>query len=320
MKPSVYITRKLPDEVVDPLRDKFNVRMWESEDIVVPRDVLLKEVVEVDALWTVISEAVDKELFVAAPKLKVVANMAVGYNNIDVEAAKEHGVIVTNTPGVLTETTADLAFALLLATARRVTESENDLRQGNWLSWSPMGYTGMDVGGTTMGIIGMGRIGEAVGRRAKGFDMRVLYHNRSRKPEAEEQFGFEYTELATLLKESDHVVIFAPYLPETVGMIGERELSLMKNTATLINAARGGIVDETALYNALKKGEIWAAGLDVFETEPILMDHPLLSLPNVTVLPHIGSASIKTRLAMMELNATAIEAVLEGKEPNNRVV
>ena len=246
--------------------------------------------------------------------------MAVGYNNIDLEAAKVHDVIVTNTPGVLTETTADLAFALLLATARKLISAENEIRKGNWNSWAPMKFTGMDVGGATLGIIGMGRIGEAVARRAKGFDMTVLYHNRSRKLDAEAENGFEFRELDALLKEADFVIILAPFTPETAGIIGARELGLMKNTGVLINVARGGIVDEAALYEALKNGTIWAAGLDVFETEPVSLDHPLLTLPNVTVLPHIGSASIKTRLAMMNLNAQAITDVLEGRDPENRVI
>ncbi len=320
MKPRIFITRKLVDEIVKPLQEKFDVRMWESESDKVPREVLLQEVKEADALWAVLTDHVDRELFEAAPKLKIVSNMAVGYNNIDLEAAKEHNVIVTNTPGVLTETTADLTFALLLATARKLVAAENEIRKGSWTSWSPMGYTGMDVGGATLGIIGMGRIGEAVARRAKGFDMRVLYHNRSRKMDAEVEHGFEYVELDKLLKEADFVVILAPYSAETIGLIGARELGLMKNTAVLVNVARGGIVDEAALYSALRDGEIWAAGLDVFETEPVPLDNPLLTLPNVTVLPHIGSASIKTRQAMMKLNAQAITDVLEGREPENRVV
>ncbi|MEK3936049.1 D-glycerate dehydrogenase [Sporosarcina sp. FSL W7-1349] len=320
MKPIVYITRKLPAEAVTPLQDQFEVRMWESESEAVPRTVLLEEAAKADALWTVITDTVDDELLAAAPQLKIVANMAVGYNNIDTTAAQERGVIVTNTPGVLTETTADLTFALLLATARRLGEAEQELRAGKWTSWTPMGYTGMDVSGATLGIIGMGRIGEAVARRSKGFDMRVLYHNRSRKPKAEAEFGFEYAELDKLLQEADFVVTLTPFTPETAGLIGTRELALMKKTAILINSSRGGVVDETALYEALKNGTIWAAGLDVFETEPVPVDHPLLSLPNVTALPHIGSASVKTRLAMMNLNAQAILDFFEGQEPKNRVV
>ncbi len=320
MKSRIFITRKLEEQMVAPLREKFDVRMWEAESEAVPREILLREVVDADALWSVTADSIDREVLAAASKLKIIANLAVGYNNIDLEAAKEQGIIVTNTPGVLTNTTADLTFGLLLATARRMMEAENDVRKGNWTSWSPMGYTGMDVGGATLGIVGLGRIGEAVARRAKGFDMRILYHNRSRKPEVEAEHGFEYADLDSLLKESDFVVILAPFTPETAGLIGSRELGLMKNSAVIINVARGGIVNEKALYSALKDGEIWAAGLDVFKTEPVPIDNPLLTLPNVTVLPHIGSASIKTRLGMMRLNAQAITDVLEGREPENRVV
>lgn len=319
MRPIIYITRKMDERVIAPLQEEFDVRMWESESEPVPRDVLLKEVAEADALWVVISDTIDRELMEAGKKLKVIANMAVGYNNIELKAAKEHGILVTNTPDVLTETTADLTFGLLLSTARQLTVAESELRKGNWKSWSPMGFTGMDVGGATLGIVGMGRIGEAVARRAKGFNMDVLYHNRNRKPDAEAEHGFEYRELNRLLEEADFVVLLTPYTPETAGLIGARELGLMKRTAVLINVSRGGIVDETALYNALTDNTIWAAGLDVFETEPVPLDNPLLTLSNVTVLPHIGSASIKTRLAMMELNAQAIVDVLKGREPQNIV-
>jgi glyoxylate reductase len=319
MKPSIFITRKLPDEIVAPLKEKFIVRMWDSEDVAVTNYVLREEIARVDALWTMISDTVDRDMLEHATNVKVISNMAVGFNNIDTEAAKEKGIIVTNTPDVLTETTADLAFGLLLATARRFTSAEKELRQGGWLSWSPMGFTGMDVHGTTVGIIGMGRIGEAVARRAKGFNMHVLYHNRNRKAEAEEKYGVEFAELDDLLKRADHVVILTPFTDETKGMIGERELSLMKKTATLISVSRGGIVDEAALYDALTNETIFAAGLDVFETEPVPLRHPLLTLPNVTAVPHIGSASVRTRQAMMALNAQAIIDVLEGNEPKNQV-
>ena len=247
MKPSIFITRKLPDEIVAPLKEKFTVRMWDSEDVAVTDYVLREEIAQVDALWSMISDTIDRDMLESATNLKVISNMAVGYNNIDTEAAKEKGIIVTNTPDVLTETTADLAFGLLLATARRFNSAEKELRQGGWLSWTPMGFTGMDVHGTTIGIIGMGRIGEAVARRAKGFNMHVLYHNRNRKPETEEEYGVEFAELDDLLKRADHVVILAPFTEETKGMIGERELSLMKKTATLISVSRGGIVDEAGL-------------------------------------------------------------------------
>ncbi|MDS9472395.1 D-glycerate dehydrogenase [Sporosarcina pasteurii] len=320
MKQTIFITRKLPEEVIQPLREKFTVRMWEEEEIEVPVDVLKKEVQQADALWTTISDQITKEIMTSAPNLKVIANLAVGFNNIDVEAAKELGITVTNTPDVLTETTADLAFALLLASARRITEAERVLRDGKWTSWAPMQLTGMDVFGATLGIIGMGRIGEAAAKRAKGFDMNVLYYNRTRKLEAEEKYGFSYAELDSLLQQSDFVLIFAPLTEETKNMIAKRELGLMKKTAILLNVARGGIVNEQDLYDALKNGDIWGAGLDVFETEPVPLNHPLLTLPNVTVLPHIGSASIQTRLAMMKMNQKAIMDVLEGRVPKNVVI
>lgn len=315
----IYITRKLPEEVVQPLREKFTVRMWEEEDMSVPVDVLKREVAQADGLWAMISDQITREVMEGAPNLKVISNLAVGYNNIDVEAARELGITVTNTPDVLTETTADLAFALLLATARRITEAETVLRSGEWKSWAPMQLTGMDIFGATLGVVGMGRIGEAAARRAKGFNMDVLYHNRTRKLEIEEKHGFEYAELDELLVKSDFVLLFAPLTEETRNMIAKRELGLMKETAILLNVARGGIVNEADLYDALKNGDIWGAGLDVFETEPVPVDHPLLTLPNVTAIPHIGSASIKTRMAMMKMNQTAIAAVLEGKTPNNIV-
>ena len=288
MKPTVYICRQMPEEVVAPVREHFEVRMWESPSEAVPRDVLLKEVADADALWTVISDQINEEVFDAAPKLKLIVNMAVGYNNIDVKEAKARDIVVTNTPDVLTETTADLAFALLMATGRDMMAAEHALRDGEWTSWEPLGFTGVDIHGATLGIVGMGRIGEAVMRRAKGFSMNVLYHNRKKKSELE-------------------------------GMIGAQELSQMKESGILINVARGGIVDEVALYEALRSKTIHAAGLDVFEMEPVPLDHPLLTLPNLTVLPHIGSASVKTRMAMLDLNSKALVAFANGEEPNHQV-
>lgn len=315
MKPIVFITQKLPDQAVAELEELYKVRMWPEEDTPAPREKLLEEAKEAHALWTMLSDQVDNELFEAAPNLKIVSNLAVGYNNIDLEAARKHGVTVTNTPDVLTESTADLTFALMLATARRIIEAEKSVRSGEWKSWTPMGMTGQNVAGATLGIIGMGRIGEAVARRAHGFGMDVLYHNRTRRSLED----VRYAEFEELLKVSDYVVILTPLTPETEGMIGADELALMKETACLINVARGGIVDEMALYEALKENKIWGAGLDVFEQEPVPLDHPLLTLPNVTVLPHIGSATVQTRLEMMALNAEAIKACLENKSVKNRV-
>lgn len=315
MKPIIYITQKLPDEAVAELQNSYEVRMWHDDQTSAPKEEIINQVKEAHALWAMLSNQIDEEVFEAAPNLKVVANLAVGYNNIDLDAARKHGVMVTNTPEVLTEATADLTFALLLATARRIIEAEKSVRSGDWKSWSPMGMAGQQVGGATLGIIGMGRIGEAVAKRGQGFGMNVLYHNRTRRSLED----VKYAELDDLLQNSDFVVILTPLTEETKGMISERELSLMKDTACLINVARGGIVDEQALYEALKSEKIWGAGLDVFEKEPVPLDHPLLTLPNVTVLPHIGSAAIQTRLAMMALNAEAIRSCLEGHSVKNRV-
>ncbi|WP_031424239.1 D-glycerate dehydrogenase [Exiguobacterium sp. NG55] len=319
MKKRIYITRRLPEEAVEPLREHYDVRMWEHEGESVPREVLLEEASSAHALWTMLSDTIDREVFERATQLKIVSNLAVGYNNIDLNAAKENGVIVTNTPDVLTETTADLTFGLMMMTARRLGEAERDLRAGEWKSWLPMGYVGMDLYQAKLGIIGMGRIGEAVARRARGFDMEVLYHNRTRRHESESMYGFTYAELDELLTQSDFVVVLAPLTDETRGMLGAKEFAKMKETSIFINVARGEIIDEQALYEALKARKIWGAGLDVFTKEPIDLDHPLLTLPNVTTLPHIGSATIRTRLAMMALNRDAITNVLEGKEPKNRL-
>lgn len=320
MKPKIYITRRIPEEIVLKLEKHCHVRMWEQAEIPVPRDVLEKEIVDVEGLYCLLTESIDQELIEKAKCLKVISNMAVGYNNIDIEAAKAKGITVTNTPGVLTETTADLTFALMMATARRLVESSEYLRNGNWQTWSPMQLTGQDVYGATLGIIGMGRIGASLAKRASGFDMDILYYNRSRKHELELEWNMTYTELDDLLKESDFICILTPFTPETKNLIGARELSLMKKTAILINTARGGIVNEDDLYHALKEGEIWAAGLDVFEQEPISLEHPLLSLPNVVTLPHIGSASVKTRMKMADLAADNLLLVLQNQRPKHVVV
>ncbi|NSL51925.1 2-hydroxyacid dehydrogenase [Calidifontibacillus erzurumensis] len=320
MKPKVLITRKIPQEIVEKISSVCDVDMWNEEEVPIPREVLEQKIVDVEGLFCLITEKIDADLLKKAKNLKVVSNMAVGYNNIDIEACRERGITVTNTPGVLTETTADLTFALLMATARRLIEASTYLRNGEWKTWSPMQLTGQDVYGATIGIIGMGRIGEAVARRAKAFDMNILYHNRNRKVDAEKTLGATYVELDELLKQSDFVVIMTPYTPETVNLISERELSLMKKTAVLINTARGGIVNEEALYNALKTGQIWAAGLDVFAIEPVSLDHPLLTLPNVVALPHIGSASIKTRLKMAELAADNLMKGVTNQRPDHVVV
>lgn len=320
LRPKVYITRKIPDEILGEIKKVCEVRMWEETEIPVPREVLEKEITDIDGLFCLLTESVDRELLDKATKLKVVSNMAVGYNNVDIEASKERGITVTNTPGILTETTADLTFALLMATARRLIEASDYLQNGNWKTWSPMQLTGQDIFGATLGIVGMGRIGAALAKRAKGFDMDILYYNRSRKPSLESDLNLKYVEFDTLLKESDFVCIMTPFTPETKDLVGERELSLMKKQSILINTARGGIVNEDALYNALANQKIWAAGLDVFEQEPVSVNHPLLTLPNVVTLPHIGSASIKTRVKMAELAAENLLLGVQNQTPKHVVV
>jgi glyoxylate reductase len=318
-KPKVYITRKIPQQVFEKINAVCEVKMWEQEDIPVPREVLVQEIQEVDGLYCLLTETIDESLLKHARNLKIISNMAVGYNNIDVEAASKRSIMITNTPGVLTETTADLTFALIMATARRVVEADGFLRAGNWKTWSPMLLTGQDVYGATLGIIGLGRIGESLSKRAKGFDMNVLYYNRTRKLEAEESLGIEYEDLETLLRQSDFVCVLTPYTLETKNLISKHEMSLMKPSAVLINSARGGIVNEDDLYEALKNGTIWAAGLDVFEQEPVDLKHPLLTLPNVVALPHIGSASIRTRIRMAELAGQNFLQGLAGETPKHLV-
>ncbi|OHR66550.1 D-glycerate dehydrogenase [Bacillus sp. HMSC76G11] len=319
MKPKIYITRKLPDQVLTQVYERFDVTMWAEEEIPVPRDVLEKSIQDVDGLLCLLTETIDEQLIKKAKQLKIIANMAVGYNNIDLDSATKHGILVTNTPGVLTETTADLTFALLMATARRLIEASDYLKSGEWKTWSPMQLTGQDIFGSTLGIIGLGRIGEALVKRAKGFNMKVLYYNRSRKYDKENELGITYSSFENVLKESDFLCIMVPFTSDTVNLIGTEELRLMKRSAILINTARGGIVDEQALYHALKNNEIWGAGLDVFQNEPVALDHPLLALPNVLCLPHIGSASISTRLKMANVALTNLQAGLLGEAPPNLV-
>lgn len=319
MKPRIYVTRQIPESALRLLDGFCETEVWPEPDNPVPRSVLEEKIGRIDGLYCLLTDTIDPSLLARAPRLKVISNMAVGYNNIDVGEASRRGIMVTNTPGVLTETTADLTFALLLAASRRIVEADRYLRDGAWTTWSPMLLTGQDVYQATMGIIGLGRIGLALAKRAKGFDMQVLYHARSRKADAEEALGLEYAELDDLLARSDFVCVMTPLTPETAHLIGERELRRMKPTAVLINSARGGIIDEQALYRALKEGTIWAAGLDVFEEEPVPLDHPLLTLPNVVALPHIGSASIRTRTRMAELAAENLRAGLSGSRPRHLV-
>ncbi len=317
MKPKVFITRAIPENGIEMLREHFEAEVW-PEEREIPREVLLEKVRDVDALVTMLSERIDGEVFDNAPRLRIVANYAVGYDNVDVEEATRRGIYVTNTPDVLTNATADFAWTLLLATARRLIEADSFTRSGEWrrkgIAWHPLMFLGHDVYGKTIGIIGFGRIGQAVARRAKGFGMRILYNSRSRKPEAEEELKAEFKPLEELLKESDFVVLAVPLTKETYHMIGERELKLMKPTAILVNIARGKVVDTEALIKALKEGWIAGAGLDVFEEEPYYNEE-LFSLKNVVLAPHIGSATFGAREGMAELVARNLIAFKNGEVP-----
>ncbi|RLI36529.1 D-glycerate dehydrogenase [Candidatus Bathyarchaeota archaeon] len=316
----VFVTRALPEEALNILKSKFEVEVWPGETPP-PKSVLIEKVKEVDGICCLLTDRIDREVIEAAgERLKGISQVAVGYDNIDVEAATEKGIYVTNTPGVLTETTADYAFALLMATARRIAEADRYVRGGKWkIPWGLMMLLGQDVWGKTIGIIGMGRIGSAVARRAKGMNMRILYYDIVRNKKVEEELGAEYVDLETLLKESDFVTLHVPLLPSTHHLINEDRLKLMKRTACLINTSRGPVVDEKALYKALKEGWIWAAGLDVWEKEPTDPDNPLLKLENVTASPHIASASYETRKRMAIMAVENLTAILEGEVPPNLV-
>lgn len=318
-KPYIFITRKLPDKIVEPLLDSFEVKMWPYEEKPVTREVLIKEVAQADALLSMLSDSVDKELISSAPNLKVIANLAVGFDNIDIAAAQEYNITVCHTPDVLTETTADLTFGLLMATARRLIEANRYVTEGKWENWSPLFLAGSDIYNKTIGIVGMGRIGEAVARRAFGFNMSILYHNRNRKEDTETVLGARYVSLDELLEKSDYVVCLAPSTKATKEMFNKSTFNKMKPSAIFINASRGSNVDEDALYQALVNGEIKAAGLDVFRKEPIEKNHPLLKLDNVVALPHIGSSSYDTRNAMMELCVENILLVLRDEEPKTPI-
>jgi glyoxylate reductase len=318
VKPYVFVTRHIPDDALLLLSGHADVHVWEGEEAV-PRDVLLEHAKKATGLYVLITDKIDRLLLEQSPHLKVISTMAVGYDHIDVRAAFERGIIVTNTPEVLTGATADLTFALILSTARRVVEAAEVIKQGDWNLWSPMFMAGQEVHGKTLGIIGMGRIGEAVAKRARGFDMHVLYHNRNPRPDAEQQWGVQYRPKERLLQESDFVVLLTPGNENTRHIMGAEEFSLMKPTGIFINVSRGSTVNEEALVQALTDKQILGAGLDVFENEPIGPDHPLLNMPQVICLPHIGSATIETRQKMALTAAEGMTDVLQGKMPKNAV-
>ncbi len=313
MAPVVFVTRPLPEPGVTGLRRAgFDVRV-NPHDRPLARTDLLAGVAEADALLAMLSDKVDAELLDAAPRLRVVANYAVGFDNVDVAEARRRGVEVTNTPDVLTEATADLAWALLLAAARHLGEGERMVRAGEWTGWGPSQLVGQPVAGRTLGIVGMGSIGRAVARRARGFAMPIVYFNRHRaEPEVEHELGARYLPLDELLATADVVTLHAPLNDESRHMIGADRLSLMKRTAVLVNTGRGPLVDEAPLVVALRERRIAAAGLDVYEHEPRL-SAGLAELPNVVLAPHLGSATTTARAAMVELCAENIAAVLAGR-------
>ena len=315
-KYKVLITRKFFDEAVEIINTVADVEIFEAENDPIPRDLLLEKVEKVDGLLSMLTDRIDSELLDRGSKLKVVSNYAVGYNNIDLVAATEKGVLVTNTPGVLTDSTADCAFMHLMAISRRLVEVDQFIRNGDWKkAWGPKMLLGSDINGKTLGIVGLGRIGSALVPRAKGFGMNIIYNDEGPAPEKEKELGVEYRKLDDLLREADYVSLHVPLTEETKYLIDKRELELMKKSAFLINTSRGPVVNEEALYEALKSKTIAGAGIDVFEEEPTSSDNPLLELDNIIVTPHIGSATHETRLAMALKAANNLTAALKGERP-----
>jgi glyoxylate reductase len=318
MARKILVTGRLPEDILSALAEQFEVAS-QHEDRPLERQRLLAAVGDRDGLLCMITDGIDDELLSRAPRLKMIANMGVGYNNIDVAAATARGIPVSNTPGVLTEATADLAFTLLLAIARRVVEGDRLVRAGEFRFWAPFLFLGREVSGKTLGIIGMGRIGKAVAQRARGFDMPVIYHNRSRLEPAEEvRLGARHTAPDELLHKSDFISLHVPLSAETRHLIGRRELALMKPTAFLINTSRGPVVNEQDLLTALQAGQIAGAALDVYEHEPALTPG-LALLDNVVLLPHVGSATLETRTRMAAMAVQNLIAGLNGQRPPNVV-
>jgi lactate dehydrogenase-like 2-hydroxyacid dehydrogenase len=317
VKQKILVTRATFDDVVDKLRERFDVEDNQKDDAPWSADELRRRLADKDGVLPTGSDRIDAALLEEAPRLKAVCNIAVGYNNIDLAACTERGIAATNTPGVLDETTADTTWVLMMAAARRITEAERWLRGGNWKGWKNEQFLGVDVHHATLGIVGMGRIGQAIARRAKGFSMQVIYHNRNRLPaKLERATGAKYVSLERLLRQSDFVSLNMPYSPSSHHLIGAQQLAMMKPTAVLVNAARGGVVDDAALIAALKEKRIAAAGIDVFEGEPKL-NPGFLEIENVALAPHIGSATRATRTAMATLACKNLAAILSGKRPPN---
>lgn len=317
---SVYVTsNEVPKEALDIVREVAEVKVNENSGTP-SRETLIREVAEIDGLFCNITEKIDAQLLDAGKKLKIVASMSVGFDHIDLDAATKRGILATHTPGVLTEAVADETFGLILAVGRRLVEGDAYVRQGSWkLKWSPMQMVGRDIYGKTLGIYGLGRIGIAVAKRARGFGMKMIYYDTFRNEEAEKNLGIEFKQREDVIREADFLSVHVPLLPETRNSIGPKELKMMKRTAFLINTARGGVVDERALTEALQAGTIAGAALDVFEKEPVDMDNPLLKMKNVVVEPHLASGSVESRTAMGVLAAQNLVAGLKGEVPPNLV-
>ena len=312
-KPRVYVTRQIFPDALDLIEKVTDMEVWPDDEPPTPEQ-LRELLADCDGALINVMDRIDVALFNAAPKLKVLSQVAVGLDNIDIPEANKRGVLLGYTPGVLAKATADLAFALLLATARRVVESDKWVREGNWkISHHPMFWLGSEVNGSTLGILGLGGIGLETAKRALGFDMKVIYHSRTRKPELEKEYGFKYVSLNKALTDSDFLSIHVPLTPKTDKFIGEKQLKKMKPTSILVNLSRGAVIDTDALYKALTKGWIAGAGLDVFDPEPVPENHPILALDNVVVLPHIGSASNRSRREMHLLGARNLLAGLNGE-------
>ena len=302
-KPRVFVTREIFSDALDDIRNKADLDLW-TDELPPPRDELIDRATGVDGILCLLTDKIDREFMDAAgPRLKVISQIAVGFDNIDVHEATKRGIPVGNTPEVLTQTTADAAWALMLSAARRIGESERAARAGKWRTWHPLHYLGQDVYGATLGIIGMGRIGFQVAKRSIGFDMKVIYYDVVRQDRYESQLPMEYVGMDTLLARSDFVSIHTVLNESTYHLIDARALSKMKRNAVVVNAARGPVIDPKALYEALRSGQISAAGLDVTEPEPIPVDDPLLTLDNCVIVPHIASASVSTRREMSRIAA-----------------
>lgn len=318
MKPKVLVTGRLPESIISRLSEHCEIEA-NREDRPMEMDAILAAISDKDGLLSMITDRVDDELMGRAPKLRIISQMAVGFNNIDVAAATRRGLPVTNTPGVLTDATAEVAFALILAVARRVVEGDRMVREGRFRHWAPFLFLGSQVSGKTLGIIGMGRIGKAVAKRAAGFDMKIIYHNPKRLDAVQEQqCGAQYMGLEELLSEADFISLHVPLTEKTMHLIGRKELAMMKNTAFIINTARGPVINEKDLVEALRERVIAGAGIDVYENEPALAPG-LIDLENAVLLPHVGSGTLETRMKMAEMAVESLLIGLSGKVPPRMV-